>query len=66
MERKIHIKMLTGVLYQIEVVLRINGLTPQKHRTAVNKQIGVCSDKNHIYVTGYSCAGIFYFACENL
>ena len=43
------IKMLTGVLYPDRGSVKINGLTPQKHRTAVNKQIGVLfGQKSHL------------------
>lgn len=41
--------MLTGVLYPDRGSVKINGLTPQKHRTAVNKQIGVLfGQKSHL------------------
>ena len=43
------IKMLTGVLYPDQGQVRINGLNPQEHRKAVNKQIGVLfGQKSHL------------------
>lgn len=54
------IKMLTGVLYPDQGSVKINGLTPQKHRTAVNKQIGVLFGQNHIYVGIFLCWNLLF------